>query len=70
MLPAIKPGQIVKHYANAIHYGLQMEVIDVRDESVQVAFMNLYGLYEELWIKVDELDLFEEKDLPRSTSYS
>jgi hypothetical protein len=70
MLPVIKPGQIVKHYKNAVHYGLQMEVIDIQDEKVQVAFLNLDGLYEELWINKTELELFAEKDLPEIISFS
>ncbi|MDB5190560.1 MAG: hypothetical protein JWQ96_123 [Segetibacter sp.] len=70
MLTTIKPGQIVKHYSKALHYGLQMEVIDIKDVRAMVAFINLDGKYEELWINRDELDLFEEKDLPKLYSTS
>jgi hypothetical protein len=70
MLPTIKPGQMVKHYANAIHYGLQMEVIDIQGETVQVAFINLDGMYEELWVNGAELDLFAKEDVPQIISHS
>ena len=67
MLTTIKPGQIVKHYSSAIHYGLQMQVIDLHELRALVAYINLDGRYEELWINQDELDLFEEKDIPQMT---
>ena len=70
MLTIIKPGQIVKHYINALHYGLQMEVVGVHDGKVLVAFTNACGIYEEKWIKAEELDLFEETDFPFAASYS
>jgi hypothetical protein len=70
MLTTIQPGQVVKHYSNALHYGLQMEVKDVQAVKAKVAFINLYGNYEELWINKNELETFEESDFPFEMSNS
>ena len=70
MLEIIKPGQIVKHYSNPLHYALQMEVKAAQNDLVRVAFINIYGAHEELWIDKHELDIFEESDYPCEMSNS
>jgi hypothetical protein len=58
-LNEIKPGRIVKDKHGLINYGLPMQVIGEREESVIVAFLNLNGNYQESWLFKSDATLVE-----------